>query len=93
MTHDNPFNSSLSCDLIRHRSAARGGLSGAALSVCVVGPGVQQAGVGQSDTVTNRATVQSVNPATRGITLVGPAGNKMGQTHMWTAPSSQGVLQ
>ena len=34
------------------------------------------AGVGTSRTVTARATVQSVNTATRAVTLVGPAGNK-----------------
>jgi hypothetical protein len=35
------------------------------------------AGIGQSETITTRATVQSVDPASRGITLVGPAGNKI----------------
>ncbi|HEX3349776.1 MAG TPA: hypothetical protein VHS58_16925 [Acetobacteraceae bacterium] len=35
------------------------------------------AGIGRSATITARATVQSVDPATRGITLVGPAGNQI----------------
>ncbi len=33
------------------------------------------AGIGQSDSITISATVRSVDPATRGITLVGPASN------------------
>lgn len=33
------------------------------------------AGIGTSDTVSIQATVRSVDPATRGLTLIGPAGN------------------